>query len=163
MTKTEMGMLLLEKKGLTSHARAVLQDEHSSALDIRSVLWSLGYYGSTREGFAKLKQEGIINIIVEMSMNCSTLSLRGTCRYVMNMFCHSEEGRNYLTLHNFTVNKNLLSCFPTDQNLLFRLQDQPFLHSSQNEQLWKEYESSLRPLPESIFPYIQASENSSNQ
>ena len=48
VTKTEMGMQLLERKGLTKHVKEVLDSPESTALDIRSVLWSLGYYGSTR-------------------------------------------------------------------------------------------------------------------
>lgn len=84
-----MGMNLLEKKQLTKHTKQVLDNHQSTALDVRSVLWSLGYYGSTKEGFQKLAQEGIIKRVIDMSMNCPTLSLRGTCRYVMNMFCHS--------------------------------------------------------------------------
>ena len=67
-----------------------------------------------------------------MSMNCSTLSMRGTCRYVMNMFCHSEEGRNCLARHGFTVSKKLLSCFPTDSNLLFKINDKPHKHISED-------------------------------
>ena len=128
-----MGMQLLEKKGFTEHAKLVLDSSERSALDVRSVLWSLGYYGSTKQGFIKLTKEGIIERIIKMSVNCSTLSLRGTCRYVMNMLCHSEEGRNYLTIHNFTINKKLLSCFPTEQQLLFKFDDNPKPHLSQND------------------------------
>jgi len=142
-----MGMQLLERKGLTKHVNNVLNNPESTPLDMRSVLWCLGYYGSTKEGFQRLNNEGIIKRIIDMSMNCPTLSLRGTCRYVMNMFCHSEEGRNHLTLSNFTVNKKLLSCFPNDpQNLLFKFQDKPKPHISENEELWKEYTSNLQPM-----------------
>lgn len=137
ITKTELGMQFLQKKNITNHAKNILDSQESTALEIRSVLWSLGYYGSDKEGFEKLVSEGLIDRIINMSMSCSTLSLRGTCRYVLNMFCHSEEGRNYLTHHNFTINKKLLSCFPTDQNLLFSIKDKPEAHMSEKEELWK--------------------------
>lgn len=82
-------MQFVDRKKLTAHTKNVLDNPDSTALEIRSVLWSLGYYGSDKEGFIKLAREGLIDRIINMSMNCSTLSLRGTCRYVLNMFCHS--------------------------------------------------------------------------
>ena len=148
-------MQFLEDKQFNLHARAILDSTVSSALDTRSVLWSLGYYGSTQEGFNKLAQEGIIKRVIEMSMKCPTLSLRGTCRYVMNMFCHSEEGRNYLTLRDFTINRGLLCCFPRDPNLLFQLQDREVGQGGQSEETWREYEGSLVPLGESKLGLTQ--------
>jgi hypothetical protein len=82
-------MQFLEKKRLIAHATNVLDNAESTALEVRSVLWSLGYYGSDKEGFTRLAREGVIERIINMSRKCSTLSLRGTCRYVLNMFCHS--------------------------------------------------------------------------
>ena len=96
------------------------------------MLWSLGYYGSTKEGMKTIIREGIVDKILDLSMNSATLSLRGTCRYVLNMFCHSEEGRNYLSRHNLTINKKLLSCSPEHCHSSYKLSDESELHLSQN-------------------------------
>lgn len=82
-------------------------------------------------------------------MHCPTLSLRGTCRYVMNMFCHSEEGRNFLIINGFTINRKLLSCFPTNANLLFKIDDNLEIHLSEREEFWSEYQNSLVAMNES--------------
>jgi hypothetical protein len=81
---------------------------------MRSNLWSLGYYGSTKLGISKLIQNGMLDRIISHSFNNDALSLRGTCRYVLNMFCYSETGRNYLIANGFIVNKKTLNCFPKD-------------------------------------------------
>jgi predicted nucleic acid binding AN1-type Zn finger protein len=116
---------------------------------VRSVLWSLGYYGSTNEGMKTIVKEALADSILSLSVHSPTLSLRGTCRYVLNMFCHSEEGRNYLARNGLTVNKKLLSCAPNTMQKPYQLNDNPELHLSQNRQFWKEYSQNLCPLNES--------------
>lgn len=56
---------------------------------MRSNLWSLGYYGSTKLGMTQLINCNIVDKIIYHSFNNNALSLRGTCRYILNMLCHS--------------------------------------------------------------------------
>ena len=146
LTKNEKGMAFLESKSITEHAKWVLRNASHEIQEVRSVLWSLGYYGSTAAGFRRLAEEGLVDTIIEHSCSCPTLSLRGTSRYVLNMLCHSEAGRSQLSLHGMSLNPKLLSCFPRQPQQLYALNDQPASASVRRDQLWDDYTASLSPL-----------------
>lgn len=53
------------------------KDCSPSLVELRSVLWSIGFYGSTNTGIKTLKESKIFDIVIELSRNSYTLSLRG--------------------------------------------------------------------------------------
>lgn len=64
ITKTEKGRAFLASKNILQHAKSVLENKESIAQDMRAVLWSIGYYGSTQEGMGDLLREGIADLVV---------------------------------------------------------------------------------------------------
>jgi len=102
LIKTKRGRNFIESKKYVEYAFRVLNNYINkispipSLLEVRSTLWFLGFYGSRNEGIRILNEKKILEKIITMTYNSPTLSLRGTCRYILNMFSHSEYGRNLL-------------------------------------------------------------------
>ena len=107
---------------------------------MRSALWSIGFYGSTNEGFESMNKTPIIKTIIDMSLNCETLSLRGTCRYILNMFCHCEKGRQILSCNGFYVDRKSFAAYPIKINEFFQISLGEVEHYCENEEFWKTYE-----------------------
>ena len=71
----------------------------ASALEKRAALWAVGHIGSTAPGFQLLNQQapGLVQYISQQSVSCTTLSMRGTCFYILGLLGRSSLGRTYLS------------------------------------------------------------------
>lgn len=156
LNKTDRGREFIKNKGYIKRAYRVISEfskEESkvgrSLVEVRSTLWSLGFFGSTNEGIKILHEAGIYQIIIKTSMQCPTLSIRGTCRYVMNMFTHSESGRSFLVNDGFIVNSKCFSCYPAKISEFCHIEDSSPHEYLLNQQYWEDYKALQKPMTKS--------------
>lgn len=67
-----------------------------SIASVKSSLWAIGHIGSSDSGFSLLPSHAVSSI-VELSNSCPTLSIRGTCFYVLGLISKCYEGRKLLS------------------------------------------------------------------
>ena len=88
------------------------------ALQMRTALWAIGQIGSSETGFKLLKQHKfpVVNHISNMALNCRTLSMRGTCFYIMGLLSRTPSAREQLydLGWRFSPNPDVGIVIPTD-------------------------------------------------
>ncbi|GAB5362804.1 hypothetical protein AAMO2058_000830100 [Amorphochlora amoebiformis] len=74
------------------------QSEAVTAIEQRTALWSIGQIGSSETGFRLLTKQkiNVIKHISKMAMKCPTLSMRGTCFYIMGLLSRTPSARRML-------------------------------------------------------------------
>lgn len=89
--------------------------------------------------------------IIKMTFNSPTLSLRGTCRYILNMFSHSDFGRNLLIENGFNVNSRCFTSYPVDIKKFYHINWSPFnkRHFILDERYWESYNALMKPMSKS--------------
>lgn len=123
-----------------------------TAAEVRSTLWSLGFYGARNQGMRILEKEGIYASILKLTFGSPTLSLRGTCRYVLNMFSHSEHGRNLLKQSGFHVNVSCYSCYPIQTKTFYHIENMNTKkHYINNENYWLAFNKLQKPMTKSTY------------
>ena len=73
-------------------------------LELRSSLWALGMIGSSNNGLNLLNNYNKLNIIqtiCQMTRNSPTLSIRGTCLYILGLLSRTKHGMNKLSSLGF--------------------------------------------------------------
>mmetsp|Transcript_19878 Transcript_19878/g.29740 ORF Transcript_19878/g.29740 Transcript_19878/m.29740 type:complete len:332 (+) Transcript_19878:3448-4443(+) len=80
-----------------------------SAVDQRAALWALGQIGSSGTGFKLLStfDSKIVKYISDMALTCPTLSLKGTCFYIMGLLSRNELGRESLRKLGWRTSPNV--------------------------------------------------------
>ena len=70
----------------------------AASLEKRAALWAIGHIGSTNFGFQLIQQQApdLIPYISRQAVRCSTLSMRGTCFYVLGLLGRSSVGQSFL-------------------------------------------------------------------
>lgn len=61
-----------------------------SAHAVRAALWAIGFMGSCNSGMVLIREAKILETLIKMCFSHNYLSLRGTCRYILNMICGSS-------------------------------------------------------------------------
>jgi hypothetical protein len=114
--KTQEGcQALLTSGDFDTFVRRV-QDPDTNWMDMRAALWTIGQIGSSPLGFNMLAQTNVVQFISEQAMRCSTLSMRGTCFYILGLLALTESGRFYLDQlgWDFPINTDLAIAVPKD-------------------------------------------------
>ena len=81
--------------------------DNNSNLQLRSCLWALGMIGSSKTGLSLLNlvcRNADINIIDDiciLTKESPTLSIRGTCLYVLGLLSRTQSGMNQLSKYGF--------------------------------------------------------------
>lgn len=92
--------------GLSGEEQYQHQHQHNkplpTAVDKRAALWALGHIGSSDIGFEYLERYDIIPYLSQQCYSCTTLSMRGTCFYVMGLLGTSSYGRQQLRSLNWS-------------------------------------------------------------
>ncbi|KAL6058320.1 Cytosolic regulator of adenylyl cyclase [Balamuthia mandrillaris] len=96
LAKTEKGRILLEKSGRVPEMIRQLKDDKVPPLQRRAVLWAMGNIGSSEGGLTFLEKENLLEYIVQLAERSDSLSIRGTCFYVLGMISRTEAGRQQL-------------------------------------------------------------------
>lgn len=71
-----------------------------------------------------IKQYSVIDCLIKMSYTHHYISLRGSCRYILNMLCASAEGRKEITKHGWLTNRNSnigWICVPAESKKFFKI------------------------------------------
>jgi hypothetical protein len=113
----------------------------------------LGFFGSRSEGIRILDKTKVFDNIIKLTFSSPTLSLRGTCRYILNMFSHSEYGRNLLVENGFHVNSRCFTCYPVDIKKFYHINWSPLnkKHFILDDRYWLSYTSLMKPMKKSKY------------
>lgn len=127
LAATDDGCLILKRSHhLESFVHAV-RDSNSSWTEKRASLWALGHIGKSKTGFSLLSETGIVEDISVLSQTCTTLSMRGTCFYVIGLISCTYEGREFLSQMGweFPSNHSLAVAVPKETGRCFQINDVP--------------------------------------
>lgn len=167
LIRTEKGRKFLEIKRYVERSAAVIDrfvnsiHPIPSAAEVRSTLWSIGFFGSRNKSIKILKQNGVFDNIIRMTFHSHILSLRGTCRYILNMFSHSEHGRNLLTDSGFNVNSSCFTCYPAETKKFYSIPESSEVkkHFIMDEGYWNSYSSLQKPMNKCTCALMQTNRN----
>jgi Rapamycin-insensitive companion of mTOR, N-term/Rapamycin-insensitive companion of mTOR, domain 5/Rapamycin-insensitive companion of mTOR RasGEF_N domain/Rapamycin-insensitive companion of mTOR, middle domain len=95
----------------------------------RAALWAIGQIGSSQHGFGLLSPSAIVEFISDQARCCSTLSMRGTCFYVLGLLSRTAVGRKRLSQLGWEVSRHPQSgvIVPRDFETFMRM---PSSHST---------------------------------
>lgn len=122
-----IGSQLLEAK---AKEKEKLPKEYAP-LEQRAALWALGHIGSTAIGFELLSETNIVELISHQAMTCPTLSMRGTCFYILGLLSRSDPGRAKLSSlgWQFSPQAEAGVIVPVDFCAFMRVPDTPYVGS----------------------------------
>jgi len=100
---------MLEASGHVTGFIKIFKDKTKSVPEIKTAIWALGHIGSSKTGYRFLEKDGIIKIIGTMAEISESLSLRGTCFYVLGMLSRIEQAREVLETIGWESPTNLTS------------------------------------------------------
>jgi hypothetical protein len=83
-----------------------VKNNTSTSIQKRAALWAIGHIGSTAGGFALLEEGDIVRYISDQANNCSTLSMRGTCFYILGLLSRTTRAREVLAKMNWDFSPN---------------------------------------------------------
>lgn len=114
--KTHEGIALFQKKGHFNDFIEMIRNSETSWIERRAALWTIGHIGSSETGFQLLKETDIVEYISNQAMTCSTLSMRGTCFYILGLLSLPAVGRECLDKlgWDFPLNTDLAIAVPKD-------------------------------------------------
>lgn len=133
-------------------------EKSESPLQVRASLWALGHLGSSSLGMELIKQYGVIDTLIRMSYSHSYISLRGSCRYILNMLCASPEGRKEIVRQGWLTNRNSnigWICVPAVSTKFFKIEKAEDNYWAANGPYWSEYHNQLEPINESNTSVMQ--------
>jgi len=138
LAKTSPGIAYLRsKKAMEYFVENIERGE--SPLRVRASLWALGQLGSSNLGMELIKQYGVIDILIRMSYSHTYISLRGSCRYILNMLCASAEGRKEIVRQGWLTNRNSnigWICVPAVSTKFFKIDKTEDNYWAANGQYW---------------------------
>ena len=146
LAKTRKGCDLISKSNCVAEFLKTLEDSNVDAIKKRSALWALGHIGGSDYGFALLQESNVIHKILDLSKSCSTISIRGTCFYVIGILSRSRKCRDFLASVNWeSPNFTQLGIsVPTDLSSFLTIKDCKFSGSWALDH--KNYFGSICPL-----------------
>jgi rapamycin-insensitive companion of mTOR len=104
--------------------RAQLLSSAIGLTEKRAVLWALGHIGSNEYGIKLILENDLVQPIVNLAENAEFLSLRGTCIYVIGMFCNTKDGKREVRKHNWIASETRgmsTVCLPKVPKMLFNV------------------------------------------
>ena len=105
LVKTKKGTEYLRLSRHVPDFRTTLLSPTSTLIEKRAVLWALGHIGSHDYGIKLILENDLIQPIVNLAENAEFLSLRGTCIYVIGMFCNTKDGKREVRKHNWIASE----------------------------------------------------------
>jgi hypothetical protein len=116
LCKTKEGVELFQRKGHFAHFIDMVRNPETSWIERRAALWTIGHIGSSETGFQLLKETDIVQYISNQAMSCTTLSMRGTCFYILGLLSLPSAGREVLDKlgWDFPLNTDLAIAVPKD-------------------------------------------------
>lgn len=132
VAKTDEGCALLASANVLTDLVATVESETLQPTDKRAALWALGHVGSSVPGFRLLAETSVIQYVSQQALSCPTLSMRGTCFYILGLIAQTHAGRSYLdalgwdcTLDDILVSVAGLVC-PRDLSRFLHVPSSPY-------------------------------------
>lgn len=97
LAKTQEGCATLRGSGHFREFVETIKAPLSSSLQKRACLWALGQIGSSSYGFSLLQETDVVEYISQQAKTCRTLSMRGTCFYILGLLSRSDRARTHLS------------------------------------------------------------------
>jgi rapamycin-insensitive companion of mTOR len=62
----------------------------------RAALWAVGHIGSSDHGIKLVLEQELVQPLIKLAETADTLSLRGTCIYIIGMLSNTNMGRSQI-------------------------------------------------------------------
>lgn len=90
----------------------------------RAALWAIGHIGSNENGIKLVCEQELVQPIIKLAENAETLSLRGTCIYIIGMLSNTPNGRSAIQKHGWICSKTkgiTAVCLPREPRTIFHV------------------------------------------
>lgn len=94
LVKTKMGAEYLRKCEHLEHFKNDILSKDTPMLKKRAALWAIGHIGSHENGIKLVLEQELVQPLIKLAENAETLSLRGTCIYIIGMLSNTSIGRS---------------------------------------------------------------------
>ncbi|XP_055488041.1 rapamycin-insensitive companion of mTOR isoform X1 [Leucoraja erinacea] len=154
------GCHLLETQSIVPDLSYVVRspalDKWDGVKQLKAALWALGNIGSSNWGLNLLQEENVIPDIIVLAQTCETLSVRGTCLYVLGLLAKTKQGCDILKQHNWDAvrhsRRQPWPVAPDDMEQLYsELSSVPSTLSLSSESTGSRHNSDSESLPQSMF------------
>jgi len=127
LAKTREGCDLIDKKKHVTKFLKIAKNSANKPIERRAALWVLGHITSSQTGFRFVEKLNVTNLIVDLAETSPSLSIRGTCFYILGMISRIDKGREMLNALGWESPGNLNSCISVPKDIrisgFFRLPD----------------------------------------
>ena len=154
LVKTKDGTDYIKQQDNIRKFKEQLLDEKTQSNEKRAILWTIGHIGSHENGIKLILETSLIKDVIDMAENSMTISLRGTCIYIIGMLCRTQIGRREIQKHNWIFSKSQVAsgvvtvCLPRDPRKLFTIQQPTFQGSiTCQEKVLRNFETIKEKLP----------------
>ncbi|KAL4497964.1 hypothetical protein ABPG72_014821 [Tetrahymena utriculariae] len=93
LVKTKQGQKMLLENKIIENCFESIKNPKECIMNKRASLWAIGNICYCKEGIKRVKDMKLIDHLVPLAEQSETLSLRGTCLYILNMIANTEQGR----------------------------------------------------------------------
>ena len=94
LVKTKKGADYLRRSLHLEQFKADILSKDTVMLKKRAALWAIGHIGSNENGIKLVLEQELVQPIIKLAENAETLSLRGTCIYIIGMLSNTTIGRS---------------------------------------------------------------------
>jgi len=94
LVKTKMGAEYLRKCEHLEHFKKDILSKDTPMLKKLAALWAIGHIGSHENGIKLVLEQELVQPLIKLAENAETLSLRGTCIYIIGMLSNTSIGRS---------------------------------------------------------------------
>lgn len=128
LAKTPEGCSTLRASGHFREFVETIKAPLSTSLQKRACLWALGQIGSSSQGFSLLQETDIVEYISQQAKTCRTLSMRGTCFYILGLLSRSDRARTCLAKlgWQFSPHPEAGIVLPLDPQLFLEIPPTPY-------------------------------------
>ncbi|KAH3743349.1 cytosolic regulator of adenylyl cyclase [Pelomyxa schiedti] len=117
LSKTEVGLDLIKRSGHFEQFLRIITDSSLSCIQRRAAVMAMGQVGSTKLGFTYFTEMGALPVIVDITENCTDLTLRGMCFVVLGLLSQVDSSHEQLIRHGWTPSPQSHTtavCIPSD-------------------------------------------------
>jgi len=131
IAKTEEGCKLLRVAGHFKEFVDTIKSATKPSIEKRAALWAVGQIGSSVYGWELLSETDIVTYISDQAKACQTLSMRGTCFYILGLLSRIDKGRDALSKlgWSFSPNPSVAVVIPSDVSAFLHIPVTPFAGS----------------------------------
>jgi rapamycin-insensitive companion of mTOR len=90
----------------------------------RAALWAIGHIGSNENGIKLVLEQELVQPLIKLAEQAETLSLRGTCIYIIGMLSNTAIGRSSIQKHGWICSKTkgiTAVCLPREPKTIFHV------------------------------------------